>query len=71
MLRSIRRSERDQITRFAHSLARDPFQPGDFQERDERNRANEVKIVGRMAVVYYADHADREVRILEVRHAAA
>ena len=68
-LRSLRRTECDRVTRFAHSLARDPFQPGDFQERDERHRANEVRIVGRVAVVYYADHADREVRILEVRHA--
>ena len=31
--------------------------------------ANEVKIVSRMAVVYYIDNADREVRILEVRRA--
>jgi mRNA-degrading endonuclease RelE of RelBE toxin-antitoxin system len=70
-LRTLRRSECDRVTRFAHSLTRDPFQPGDFQEHDEWNRANEVRIVGRVAVVYYVDHADREVRILEVRQAVS
>lgn len=68
-LRSLRRSERDGIGRFAHSLARNPFQPGDFQEDDALGRANEVKIVGKLAVVYYIDNADCEVRILEVRRA--
>ena len=68
-LRSLSPSERDRVLRFAHSLAHDPFQPGDFQEYDDFSRANEVKIVSRLAVVYYTDNADSEVRILEVRRA--
>ena len=68
-LRSLSRSERDRVLGFAHSLARDPFQPGDFQEYDDRSRANEVKIISRLAVVYYIDDAESEVRILEVRRA--
>ncbi len=66
-LRSLGRSERDAVLRFAHSLARDPFQTGDFREQDDQGRANEVKIVSRLAIVYYADNADSEVRVLEVR----
>ncbi len=68
-LRSQGHSERDRVLQLARSLARDPFQPGDFQEEDDRRRANEVRIVGRLAVVYYVDDADSEVRILEVRPA--
>ncbi len=68
-VRSLRGSERDRILRFIHSLAGDPFQPGDFQEKDDQSRSNEVKIVGRLAAVYYVDNADREVRILAVRRA--
>ncbi len=66
-LRSLGRGERDRILRFAHSLALDPFQSGDFREEDDRGRANEVKIVSRLAVVYYVDNADSEIRVLEVR----
>lgn len=68
-LRSLDDSERDRVLRFVHVLARNPFQPGDFQEKDDQGRFNEVKIVGRLATVYYVDNADREVRILEVRQA--
>ena len=66
-LRSLDRSERDGVLRLAHSLTADPFQPGDFREEDDRGRSNEVKIVGSLAVVYYFDNADSEVRVLEVR----
>lgn len=66
-LRSFSRHERDGILRLAHSLARNPFQSGDFRETDARGRANEVKLVRELAVVYYVDDADSEVRLLEVR----
>jgi hypothetical protein len=68
-LRSLRRSERDRVLRFAHLLSRDPFQSGDFQETDDRGRTNEVKILRNLALVYYSDHAGSEVRLLEVRRA--
>lgn len=70
-LQALRRSERDRVLRFLHSLTLNPFQAGDFQEYDELRRANEVKILGRLAIVYYVDNADREVRILEIRRAAS
>ncbi len=68
-LRSLDRSERDKVLRFAHSLAPNPFQPGNFREEDDRGRTNEIKFVGRLAVVYYVDNAESEVRLLEVRPA--
>ncbi len=68
-LRTLGRAECDSVLRFARSLARDPFQTGDFQSYDDRRRENEVKIVKNLAVVYYVDNADSEVRILEVRQA--
>ncbi len=67
-LRSLDRSDRDEVLRFAHALAANPFQAGDFREQDHRGRSNEVKIIGRSAVVYYVDNADSEVRVLEVRY---
>ena len=66
-LRSLRRLERDAILQLAHSLGRNPFQSADFQEADDRGRVNNVKLVGKLAVVYYIDNADSEVRILDVR----
>ncbi len=66
-LRVLSPPKRDRALRFAHALAANPFQSGDFQEKDHLGRANEVKIVGTLAVVYYVDNADAEVRILEIR----
>lgn len=68
-LRSLRDAERDRVLRFFHSLTSNPFQSGDFQEVDDRSRTNQVKIIGKLGVVFYTDNADREVRILEVRRA--
>ena len=66
-LSSVRPRDRDKILQFIHSLSRDPFQAGDFRGHDSRGRANEVKLVDILAVIFYVNHADREVRILEVR----
>lgn len=66
-LQALKRSEREQILLFIRSLARDPFQSGDFQQSDESGRVNEAKLVGRFAVFFYTDNADAEVRIVQIR----
>ena len=66
-LHSLRRPELDAVLRLARSLGRNPFQAADFQEVDDHGRANNVKLIGKLAVVYYTDNADGEVRILDVR----
>lgn len=66
-VRSLDRPERAGFLRFAHALAENPFRPGDFREEDHLGRQNEVAIVSGLAVIYYVDDANSEVRILEVR----
>ncbi len=67
--RGLTRRDREKIYRFAHSLARNPFQPSDNTEYDSQGRLREIKIIAGLAVIYHVDDADREVRILDVRPA--
>ena len=64
-----RRPDRDRILRFLDSLEADPFQIGDFEIRDADLRPYQVRIVGSLAVVYWADHAVREVKVVALRNA--
>jgi len=68
-IRDLNRREREGIYRFIRSLADNPFQPTDYTEQDSQGRPREIKIVAALAVVYHVDHADREVRVLDVRPA--
>jgi len=52
---------------FIRSLAEDPYHEGDFRDRDEVGRPLEVKIVGRYAITYWADHAVKEVKVLHIQ----
>ena len=67
--RALPRRQRESIYRFAHSLAANPSQTSDHTETDSQGRSREIKIVADVAVVYYVDDADREVRILDIRPA--
>jgi len=63
------RRERKSILHFLDHLASDPFQEGDFQENDNDGRVVQIKIIGRYALTFWADHAAREVRVTEIAEA--
>jgi hypothetical protein len=68
-LRTRPRREQQVITRLFDELARDPARPGDYAEQDEIGRPIQVVISGRSAVCFWADHAVREVKIVDLQSA--
>lgn len=45
-------------------LSKHPFTDGDFQETSPSGRTHEVKLFGNLIVTYWADHAAREIRVV-------
>jgi hypothetical protein len=68
-LRAQRRREQQAITRLFDELAQDPYRPGDYTERDEIGRPVQVIIAGSSAVCFWADHAVKEVKIVDLKSA--
>ena len=66
-LRQLRRDDREHLLGLLRRLARDPFQPGDFSERDLSGRQLEGVIIRRYAVLFWADHAVKEVKVTDIR----
>lgn len=60
------RSTRDRIVAFIESLPADPFQSGDYSEPDATGRPCQVKIIGKYAVYFWADHAVKEVKVVDL-----
>jgi len=54
-------SQHRMVMRFVASLAANPFVAGDFSEKDDVGRTVQVKVVGRFAVTFWADHAVSEI----------
>jgi hypothetical protein len=50
-------------------LAADPHARGDFVEQDEVGRTVQVKIVGRFAITFWADHAVAEIKVTHIKPA--
>ena len=61
--------ERRQVIRFFETLANRPGLPGDYVEMDSDGRENQVTVLGRWAVTYWADHAVKEVRVVALESA--
>ena len=61
------RSERHEVLDACDALARHPSQRGTEQVTDEAGRTNEVTYTAHFRVTYWADHAVKEVRIVDVR----
>ena len=51
-------NQRRLVMRFVSSLAENPFTNGDFSEKDDVGRPVQVKVVGRFAITFWANHAD-------------
>jgi hypothetical protein len=60
------RREKSAITRFFDELADDPYRAGDYVERDEIGRPIQIALVGKFALWFWADHAVKEVKVLDL-----
>lgn len=69
LLRALPLRQRQEVTKFVESLEGSPFQLGDYTERDDVDRPIEVRILGRHAVCYWADHAVKEVKVIDLKPA--
>ena len=65
-MRSGSRHSRDRIVAFIETLPSDPFQTGDYSEPDPTGRPCQVKIIEKYAVYFWADHAAKEVRVVDL-----
>jgi len=61
---SLRR--RNHLLRAFDSLARLPWQKGDYRESGASGRIYEIKLVGETLVTWWTDHAAKEVRIVRI-----
>ena len=68
-LRQCRRTDRDALLTVLGALANDPHRHGDFRERDRSGRDLEVLIFRGYAVVYWADHPVKELKVVDIRYA--
>lgn len=59
----------ESILKFIRRIAEDPYLPGDFKDSDEIGRPLEVKLVGQYAVTYWADHAVKEIKVINIEAA--
>lgn len=59
-------AQRARIMAFIRSLAANPNALGDFEEQDDAGRTVQVKILGRYAVTFWANHAVCEVKVTHV-----
>jgi hypothetical protein len=63
---SLRRIEKDSLSRFFDLLESYPTLKGETTERDDLGRTVEVKFVGKFKVVYWADHPVKEIKVLKI-----
>ena len=68
-LRKCNATEKSRIARLFDHLAENPFLTGDFVEPDDIGRPIQILIVGRFAICFWADHAVKEVNILDLKPA--
>jgi hypothetical protein len=61
--------QREMVMQFIRSLANNPNTAGDFTEKDDTRRAIQVKLVGRYAITYWADHAVLEIKVTHIKSA--
>ncbi len=60
------RRDRDLMLRFLERLGNDPFAKGDYEEKDEVGRPVQIRVIGKYALTYWADHAVKEVKITKI-----
>jgi hypothetical protein len=60
---------RNRLLRLLHELGRDSYRRGDFSERDLSGREIQILIFQRYAISYWADHAVKELKVIDIRYA--
>ena len=61
--------QREAVMKFIRALADAPNTAGDFTEKDNTGRVVEVKIIGRYAITFWADHAVSEIKVTHIKSA--
>jgi hypothetical protein len=59
--------QREAVMKFIRSLADNPNTSGDFTEKDNADRNAQVKVIGRHAITFWADHAVSEIKVTHIR----
>jgi hypothetical protein len=62
-------TQRESVMKFIRSLADNPNFAGDFTEKDNAGRIVQVKVIGRYAVTFWADHAVSEIKVTHIKSA--
>jgi hypothetical protein len=61
--------QRQRVMDFIRLLADNPDTPGDFSEKDNSGRTVQVKMIGRYALTYWADHPVSEIKVTHIKSA--
>ena len=56
---------RSKVFAFLESLSANPFDEGDYSITGE-GRTFQVKILGALAVYFWCDHSDKEIRVVDL-----
>ncbi|HEY3931589.1 MAG TPA: hypothetical protein VGM58_04385 [Verrucomicrobiae bacterium] len=62
-------TQREAVMKFIRSLSDNPDTAGDFTEKDNAGRIVQVKVIGRYAVTFWADHAVLEIKVTHIKSA--
>lgn len=63
-----RSSERQRLIQFLDRLSADPFQLGDCEIRPPNDRVYQIKFLAPFKITYWADHAIKEVRVVDLQN---
>lgn len=66
LLSETKGAERQRLLALLDSVKATPFRTGDFQQRDETGRVNEVLLLGDWLVTFWSDHAVHEIRVVNL-----
>ena len=61
--------QRRQISTFIDGLGSNPDTTGDYTGKDDTDRIIEIKVVGQFAITFWADHATKEIKVVDIRRA--
>ena len=69
LLKSVATRNRRGIENFVDSLSGNPFKTGDYAETDAAGRPIQIKILGNLAIAFWADHAAKEIKVVAIDRA--
>lgn len=69
IVRRLRGAQRAAVISFVDELKMSPNSLDDYSEMDEVGREVQIKVIGSFAVTFWADHAVREVKVVDIRRA--